>query len=164
MSKHQLGLRIDRVLYKQFQQVLTQEKLRPSEAIEALVKLAVQAGGVSSLYADHAKRESSGSIIDDALFKSRLARLKTCLDLEERHLKETGEELEDKESDTLVDKLTELGRRNISPELVKEFETCLSNADRLYEETQKSFVEQQIDSTKSRTAMRELIGNSPVSE
>jgi hypothetical protein len=96
-------------------------------------------------------------MIDDALFKSRLARLKTSLELEERHLKETGEELEDKESETLVDKLTELGRRSIHPELVKEFETCLSNADRLYQETQKGFVEQQIDSTKSRTAIRDLV-------
>ncbi len=103
-------------------------------------------------------------MIDEALFKSRLARLKTSLELEERHLKETGEELEDKESETLVDKLTELGRRSISRELVVEFETCLSNADRLYQETLKSFVEQQIDSTKSRTAMRELMRNSTVSK
>jgi hypothetical protein len=150
-------LRIDRILYEQFQQVLAQEKLRSSEAIEALVRLAVQAGGVSSLYADDAKRESSGSMIDDLLFKSRLARLKTCLELEERHLKETGEELDDKESETLVDKLTELGRRSISPELVKEFETCLSNADRLYRESEKSFVEQEIDRTKSKRALRDLV-------
>ena len=164
MSKHQLGLRIDRILYKQFQQVLAQEKLRPSEAIEALVRLVVQAGSVSSLIVDQTKRKSSGSMIDEALFRSRLVRLKTSLELEERHLKETGEELEDKESETLVDKLTELGRRSISKELVKEFEACLSNADRLYQETQKSFVEQQIDSTKSRTAMRDLIRNRTVSK
>jgi len=50
LSKHQLGLRIDRILYKQFQQVLAEEKLRPSQAIEALVRLAVEAGGVSSLH------------------------------------------------------------------------------------------------------------------
>jgi hypothetical protein len=157
MSKHQLGLRIDRILYKQFQEVLAQEKLRPSEAIEALVRLAVDAGGVSKMYVDLTKRESSGSMIDDLLFKSRLARLKTCLELEERHLKETGEELEDKQSETLVDKLTELGRRSISPGFVKEFETCLTHADRLYQETQKSIVEQEIDNTKSQLAMRELV-------
>jgi len=141
MSKRQLGLRIDRILYKQFQHVLAQEKLRPSEAMEALVRLAVQTGGVSSLTVDPTKRETSGSMIDEALFRSRLVRLRTSLELEERHLKETGEELEDKESETLVDKLTELGRRSISKELVKEFEVCLSNADRLYQETQRSFVE-----------------------
>jgi hypothetical protein len=157
MSKHQLGLRIDRVLYKQFQQGLAQEKLRPSEAIEALVRLAVQAGGVSSLIVDQTRRETSSSMIDDLLFKSRLARLKTSLELEERHLKETGEELEDKESETLLDKLTELGRRSISPELVKEFETCLSDVDRLYQETEKNFVEHEIDRTKSKRALRDLV-------
>jgi hypothetical protein len=157
LSKHQLGLRIDRILYKQFQQVLAQEKLRPSEAIEALVRLAVEAGGVSSLIIDQTKRDTSSSMIDDLLFKSRLARLKTCLDLEERHLKETGEELEDKESETLVDKLAELGRRSISKELVKEFEACLSNADRLYRESEKSFVEKEIDRTKSKRALRDLV-------
>jgi hypothetical protein len=157
LSKQQLGLRIDRILYKQFQQVLVQEKLRPSEAVEALVRMAVQAGGVSSLIVDQTKRESSGSMIDDALFRSRLARLKTSLEQEERHLKETGEILEDRESETLVDKLTELGRRPISPELVKEFEACLSNADRLYQESEKSFVEQEIDRTKSKKALRDLV-------
>jgi hypothetical protein len=157
MSKHQLGLRIDRILYKQFQQVLAQEKLGPSEAIEALVRLAVQAGGVLGLIVDQTKREGSSSMIDALLFRSRLARLKTCLELEERHLKETGEELDNKESETLVDKLTELARRSVSPELVKEFETCLTHADRLYKETQKSFVEQEIDNTKSKLAMRELV-------
>jgi hypothetical protein len=157
MSKHQLGLRIDRILYKQFQQVLVQEKLRPSEAIEALVRLAVEAGGVSSLVVDQTKWESSGSVIDDLIFKSLLARLKTCLELEERHLRETGEEMEDKESETLVVKLTELGRRSISPELVKEFEACLSNADMLYQESEKSFVEQEIERTKSKRALRDLV-------
>ncbi len=164
MSKHQLGLRIDRILYKQFQQVLAQEKLRPSEAIEGLVKLAVQAGGVSRLVVDQTKRESSGRMIDDALFKSRLARLKTSLELEERHLRETGEEMEDKESDYWVKDLTELGRRAVSPELVKEFEICLSNADRLYQETWKEVVEQEIGETKSRIAMRGLIRENSASE
>ncbi len=160
MSKRQLGLRIDRILYKQFQQVLAEEKLGPSQAIEALVRLAVQAGGVSKMTVDQTRRESSSSMIDDLLFRSNLARLKTSLEQEERHLKETGEEMEDKESETLVDKLTELGRRSINPELVKEFETLLSDADRLFQETQKSYVEQEIEHTKSKTAMRELVRSS----
>ncbi len=164
MSKRQLGLRIDRILYKQFQQVLAEERLGPSQAIEALVRMAVEAGGVSKMSVDQARRESSSSVIDDLLFRSNLARLKTSLELEERHLKETGEEMEDKESETLVDKLTQLGRRSINPELVKEFETCLSDADRIYQETQKSFIEQEIKQTKSKRAMLDLIRNRTGSE
>jgi hypothetical protein len=149
LSKHQLGLRIDRILYKQFQQVLTQEKLRPSEAIEALVKLAVQAGGVSSLIVDQTKRESSGSMIDDALFRSRLARLKTSLELEERYWKETGDEVEQKESEFFVQELTQIGRRSVSQELVKEFEACLAVADKQYEEMEKSYFENEINDHKT---------------
>ncbi len=119
---------------------------------------------MSKIIVDQTRRESSSSMIDDLLFRSNLARLKTSLELEERHLKETGEEMEDKESETLVDKLTELGRRPINPELVKEFETLLSNGDRLYQETQKSFVEQEIEDTKSKARILELIRQNTVSE
>jgi len=41
MSKQQTGLRVDRVLFKQFQQLCALEKLRPGEAVESLVRLAV---------------------------------------------------------------------------------------------------------------------------
>lgn len=94
MSMRQLGLRIDRILYKQFQNILGEEKLGPGQAIAALARLAVLAGGVSKMSIDLTKRESSSS---------QLARLKTSFEQEERHLKETGEEMEEKESDILVD-------------------------------------------------------------
>ena len=83
------------------------------------------------------------------MFRSRLARLKTSLELEERYWKETGREVEEKESDFFVDELTELGRRSVSQELVKEFETVLTDADKQYEEMQKSYFEKEINDYKT---------------
>jgi hypothetical protein len=142
LPKQQTGLRIDRVLFKQFQQLCTTEKLRVGEAVESLIRLAVDAGKITGLDFD---RENSGRMVDEALFRSRLTRLKTSLELEERYLKETGEELVYKESESLVQELRDLGRRSISPELVKEFEVCLTYADKIYEQSWKNQVEHEID-------------------
>ncbi len=77
LSKHQTGLRIDRVLFKQFQQLCALEKLRPGEAVESLVRLAVDSGSPASLHANVATWGGNGRMLDDALFRSRLSRLKT---------------------------------------------------------------------------------------
>ncbi len=95
MPKHQTGIRIDRILFKQFQEICKIEKLRPGEAVESLIRLAVQAGSITGVSTDNATSENTVRMFDDALFRSRLARLKTSLELEERYWKETGEELED---------------------------------------------------------------------
>ena len=57
LSKQQTGLRIDRVLFRQFQQLCVLEKLRPGEAVESLVRLAVDSGSIADLHANVAKRE-----------------------------------------------------------------------------------------------------------
>src|SRR5229473_2077503 len=82
MSKQQTGLRVDRVLFKQFQQLCALEKLRPGEAVESLVRLAVDSGSVADFHASVAKRGGKGRALDEALFRSRLSRLKTCLEAE----------------------------------------------------------------------------------
>lgn len=89
-------------------------------------------------------------IIDDALFRSNLTRLKKSLELEEKYWKETGKEIDSdqKESEYFLEQLTTLGRRAVSEELVKEFEACLTDADKRYEETQKSLIEHQINRLK----------------
>jgi hypothetical protein len=95
LAKHQTGIRIDRVLFKQFQEICNREKLRPGEAVESLLRLAVQAGSITGVSIESAKAGSSVRMFDDALFRSRLARLKTSLELEQRYWEETGKELED---------------------------------------------------------------------
>ena len=122
------------------------EKLGPGEAVESVIRLAVNAKTVTGVHLDHARRENTVRMFDDVLFRSRLSRLKTAIELEQRLWKETGndEEDENKESEYWVKELTELGRRNVSPELVREFEACLSESDKYYAETQKFDVEEQI--------------------
>src|SRR5438128_7107271 len=122
MSKQQTGLRIGRAIFKKFQQLCVLEKLRPGEAVESLVRLAIDSGSLANLHANVARRGGKGRALDEALFKSRLSRLKTCLETERRYWKETGEGIEEPESERFVKELVELGKRSISEELVKEFE------------------------------------------
>ena len=150
MAKYQTGIRIDRILFKQFQEICKTEKLRPGEAVESLIRLAVQAGSITGVSVD-TKSENTTRTFDETLFRSRLARLKTSLELEERYWKETGREIGDdyKESEYFIERLTELGRRAVSLELVKEFETVLKGADKQYQEIQKSHYEKEINDHKT---------------
>jgi hypothetical protein len=92
--------------------------------------------------------------LDEALFRSRLSRLKTCLEAERRYWKETGEGVDEPESEGFVKELLELGKRSISEELVKEFETVLADADELYDEIEKDTVEDGISRRKEIIALR----------
>ena len=100
---------------------------------------------------DNPKSENTARTFDETLFRSRLARLKTSLELEERYWKETGEEIGNdyKESEYFIERLTELGRRAVSPELVKEFEAVLTGSDKQYEEMQKTYFEREINDHKT---------------
>ena len=93
-------------------------------------------------------------MLDEALFRSRLSRLKTCLETERRYWKETGEGIEAPESDEYVKELVELGKRSISDELVNEFQTILAEADKLYDEIEKDTIEDGISQRKEIIAMR----------
>jgi len=147
--KYQTGIRIDRVLYKQFQGICSREKLRPGEAVESLIRLAVQADSITGVSITTSKSENTVRMFDDALFKSRLERLKASLELEEKYWKETGREVDEKDSEFYVGELTLLGRRNVSPELVKEFEALLTDADKQYQEMQKTYYEKEINEHKT---------------
>src|SRR5437660_258879 len=84
MPKHQTGIRIDRILFKQFQEICKIEKLRPGEAVESLMRLAVQAGSITGVSVDNPKSENTARTFDETLFRSRLARLKTRLEGDRR--------------------------------------------------------------------------------
>src|SRR3989454_3149705 len=154
LSKQQTGLRIDRVLFKQFQQLCALEKLRPGEAVESLVRLAIESGSLANLHANVARGGGRGRVLDEALFRSRLSRLSTCLEAERRYWKETGEGIDEPGSEGFVKELVEIGKRSISEELVKEFETILAEADKLYDEIEKNTIENGISRTKQITALR----------
>jgi hypothetical protein len=154
MSKQQTGLRIDRILFKQFQLLCALEKLRPGEAVESIMRLAVDSGSIANLHSNVAKRGGKGGALDEALFKSRLSRLKTCLEAERRYWKETGEGVDEPESEEFVKELVEIGKRSVNEELVKEFETVLAEADKLYDEIEKDIIEDGISRRKEITALR----------
>jgi hypothetical protein len=92
--------------------------------------------------------------LDEAFFRSRLSRLKTCFESERRYWKETSEGIDEPESEGFVKELVELGKRSISEELVKEFETVLGEADKLYDEIDKDTIENGISRTKQIIALR----------
>lgn len=50
--------------------------------------------------------------------------------------------------------LAELGKRSVGEELVKEFETILAEADKLYDEIEKDTIEDGIHRRKEITALR----------
>src|SRR2546427_6454128 len=127
LSKQQTGLRIDRVLFKQFQQLCALEKLRPGEAVESLVRLAVDSGSIADLHAIIAKRGGKGRALDEALFKSRLSRLKTCLEPERRYWKETGEGIDDPESEGFVKELVEIEKDTIENGVSRRRDNRLDN-------------------------------------
>ena len=137
MSKKKMGLRVDRVLYQQFEQLCVMEKLRPGEAVEALMRAALESKTVAGIRLDQMKQENTVHLFDDALFRSQLDRLKKSLELEEQYLKENGELEEEPESEYWIKGLTELGRRSVSKELVQEFETYLAKADKLYQDSER---------------------------
>lgn len=155
MSKHQTGLRIDRILFKQFQQICATEKLRPGEAVESLIRVAVEAKSVTSVNLERVKQESTVRMFDDALFRSRLSRLKKSIELEERYWKERGQLPDEQESEYYVNELTELGRRSVSPELVKEFEAILSTADKLYADSENNRMQREINDRIGRDVAAE---------
>ena len=105
-----------------------------------MVRLAVDNGSVASM-ATHTGHEMPGYALDEVLFRSRLSRLKASLEYERRYWTETGDEVDEPESEALVKELSELGRRSVSQELVREFEACLTDADKLYAETWKNTIE-----------------------
>jgi len=154
LSKQQTGLRTDRVLFKQFQQLCALEKLRPGETVESLVRLAVDSGSLVNLHANVVRGGGKGRALDEALFKSRLSRLRTCLETERRYWKETGEGMEEPDSERFVKELVELGKRSIGEELVKEFEMVLVEADKLYDEIEKDTTESWISRRKQITGLR----------
>ena len=62
--------------------------------------------------------------------------------------------VDEPESEGFVKELVEIGKRSVSEELVKEFETVLAEADKLYDEIEKSIIEDGIGRRKEIIALR----------
>ncbi len=151
MSKQQTGLRLDRVLFKQFQELCHQEKLRPGEAVENLMRNVVDLGSIVnvSIVSD---KSNPGQGIDRMLFKSRLSRMKSVLDHLRNYLNATGSMRPHGIHSQLYElekELAELGKKCVDEELLHEFETMIGEMDKLYADFRKSEAESMIKDHKS---------------
>src|SRR3970282_1824932 len=91
LAKLQTGLRVDRILFKQFQQLCGREELRPGEAVESLMRRAVRASSISRLTLDVQSGGERFLRLQEISFKSRLARLHSSLEADRKILAKTGE-------------------------------------------------------------------------
>ncbi len=147
MAKQQTGLRIERVLFKQFQELCDREKLRPGEAAESLIRSAVDLGSVVAVSLNISKSSNPGRAVDRVLFRSRLSRMKCVLEQERKFLERVGTMHPWGLSGALSElemELAELGRKGIDEELFRGFETLLTEFDKLYADVKKAHNEDRI--------------------
>ncbi len=85
------------------------------------------------------------------LFRSRLSRMKSVLEQERRYLETVGTMSPygiSGDLSRLEKELAELGRKGIDEELLHEFETLLTEFDKLYADVEKSHNENRIKNSR----------------
>ena len=105
-----------------------------------MIRLALETGTIIGIR-DSSRQESSERMLDEVLYRSYLSRLRVSLENERRYFEKTGEGLEVTRSEQHVESLVEIGKRRISLELVKEFQECLADADKLYEREERAKID-----------------------
>ena len=132
LAKLQTGLRVDRILFKQFQELCGREELRPGEAVESLMRTAVKAGSISRLTLDVQSGEERFLRLQEISFKSRLARLHSSLEADQKILAKTGERPGWSDTEALLSELLEMASRITDEKLLGELEKLIDDADKLY--------------------------------
>ena len=132
MAKLQTGLRVDRILFKQFQELCGREELRPGEAVESLMRAAVRAGSISRLALDVQSGEERFLRLQEISFRSRLARLHNSLEADQKIIVKTGRRTGWSDTETLLSKLLEMASRITDEKLLGELEKLIDDADKLY--------------------------------
>ena len=132
LAKLQTGLRVDRILFKQFQELCGREELRPGEAVESLMRAAVRAGSISRLALDVQSGEERFLRLQEISFKSRLARLHSSLEADRKIIVKTGRRTGWSDTETLLSKLLEMASSITDEKLLRELEKLIDNADKLY--------------------------------
>ena len=132
LAKLQTGLRVDRILFKQFQELCGREKLRPGEAVESLMRTAVKAGSISRLALDVQSGEERFLRLQEISFKSRLARLHSSLEADRKIIVKTGRRTGWSDTEALLSELLEMASRITDEKLLGELEKLMDNADKLY--------------------------------
>ncbi len=140
MSKQQTGLRLDRILFRQFKELCSQEKLRPGEVVENIIRAAVDSG-TTSFSMNTTGSKGPGHRVDRIVFRSKLSRMKGLLENQRAYLKAVGSMQPFGMSQGLFDyekELEELAKNCPEEELVQEFEKQLKEMDVFIAEVQKT--------------------------
>ena len=132
LAKLQTGLRVDRILFKQFQELCGREELRPGEAVESLMRTAVKTGSISRLALDAQSGEERFLRLQEISFRSRLARLHNSLEADRKIIVKTGRRTGWSDTETLLSKLLEMASSITDEKLLRELEKLIDNADKLY--------------------------------
>ncbi len=132
MAKLQTGLRVDRILFKQFQELCGREELRPGEAVESLMRTAVRASSISRLSLDVQSGEERFLRLQEISFRSRLARLHSSLEADRKIIVKTGRRTGWSDTEALLSKLLEMASSITDEKLLGELEKLMDDADRLY--------------------------------
>ncbi len=132
LAKLQTGLRVDRILFKQFQELCGREELRPGEAVESLMRTAVRASSISRLALDVQSGEERFLRLQEISFRSRLARLHSSLEADRKMIVKTGRRTGWSDTEALLSKLLEMASRITDEKLLGELEKLIDDADKLY--------------------------------
>ncbi len=148
MTKQQLGVRVDRLLMQQLRANCKNEKLRPGEAVEALIAASIKAGGVGRLTVNVAS-ETEASRVETMEFKSKMVELRGSLENDAKCLDELGEKTGWSTSHNEAQRLVELARKIHDPQLLDELDVLLKESDRVHTQSQKLSTEKWVKDRKA---------------
>ena len=140
MGKQQTGLRIDRILFRQFKELCTGEKLRPGEVVENMIRVAVDSG-TTSFSMNNTGSKNPEHRIDRIVFRSKLLRMKNLLENQRAYLKTVGSMQPygmDDELFEFEEELAELAKNCPEEELAQEFEKILKEMDEFLAAVERS--------------------------
>ena len=131
---------MDRILFRQFKELCTREKLRPGEVVENMIRTAVDSG-TTSFSMNSTGSQNPGRRVDRLLYRTKLSRMKNTLENEYAYLKAVGNMRPyglDSELYEFEEELAELAKNCPDEELVQEFEKILKEMDQFLADVDKS--------------------------
>jgi hypothetical protein len=123
--KQRIGVRIDRLLWRQFLDQSSREKLRPGEALEALVRRSVEAG-IAALLSNPGTGNAKMRRLRETFFRVKLTEFKDHVDRIRQNRRGdlyVGDHLDD----DLIEQLLEIARDVEDESLLAEFQQLLGS-------------------------------------
>ncbi len=148
VSRVQLGARVDRVLYSKFADMCHGEKLRLREAVEALMRAALDSGGVARVALVVSGSDEKDLRFREVRFRSMLNDLEKSVEADVKILDSTGKGNSASSVHSLLGKLYDLAVKVHDEGLLQKFEELVESADRLNEKEMDAYVKRRIEGAK----------------